>query len=327
YYAVKRDNAQNITYASRFEERLRCAEELVGFVAGLIEPGPRRDAVLVRHFSWEVAKLIEDDFLRLDRPTQERVHAVVGELARRYLTDGIRRRLAVESRLRILAAAQGDLDQLLAVIRQDARHGVPVTVVSGARWYAAYPGAVIPAPDEPVIPAAEQPVPTAPAWSDVTEVAAGWTAKLDATTVAWAGGGRTLTITARSPRPDLAALLDTPIRVTAGTVSGQSTLAADPAGTIVQAEFAVRELVADAAPLGGRRNLRAEVSLGQDTGSAPLRAPRLARPRPLVRRNGARLYALTVNNDASGHLMIAITPVTVRRVMARVRRMWVQRGR
>ncbi|MEE3920645.1 glycosyltransferase [Micromonospora sp. BRA006-A] len=67
YYAVKRDNAQNITYASRFEERLRCAEELVGFVAGLIEPGPRRDAVLVRHFTWEVAKLLRAEFLALSR--------------------------------------------------------------------------------------------------------------------------------------------------------------------------------------------------------------------------------------------------------------------
>ncbi len=55
YYAVRRLNAHNITYRSRHEERLRCVESIMVFVADLIEPGKQRDAVLLRHFTWEVA--------------------------------------------------------------------------------------------------------------------------------------------------------------------------------------------------------------------------------------------------------------------------------
>ena len=39
----------------------------MAFVAGLIEPGKQRDAILLRRFDHEVARLLEDDFLRLDR--------------------------------------------------------------------------------------------------------------------------------------------------------------------------------------------------------------------------------------------------------------------
>jgi hypothetical protein len=41
----------------------------------------------------------------------------------------------------------------------------------------------------------------------------------------------------------------------------------------------------------------------------------------LVRRRGARLYLIAPAKDVSGRLMIAVTPITPARLIARVRRM------
>ena len=70
YYAVKRDDAQNITYRTNWpQERLRCAQRLVEYVVTrLPDPGVRRDALLRRHFGSEVDKLLRKAvFLELDR--------------------------------------------------------------------------------------------------------------------------------------------------------------------------------------------------------------------------------------------------------------------
>ena len=211
YYAVRRLNALNITYRSRHLDRLRSVESIMRFVADLIEPGKRRDAILVRHFSLELAKLLEDDFLGLDQPVQERVQAGVRALVQAYLTDPIRDQLGVETRLRLSIASRGGLADLLAVIRQDAEDGVPHTVIEADRWYAAYPGFRDPRLSLP------------DSWFDVTDTAADWVAKVDALSAAFSGrAGRrgTLTITARSPVADLALLGAAPVGVTAGPVPG-----------------------------------------------------------------------------------------------------------
>ncbi|HEX5597173.1 MAG TPA: glycosyltransferase family 2 protein [Micromonosporaceae bacterium] len=318
YYAVRRLNARNITYHSRHEERLRCAESLVHFVAGLIEPGRQRDAVLLRHFSWEVAKLLEDDFLRLDREVQQRVQGGIGRLVEQYLTDDIRTRLAIEARLRLLFAQRGDLDDLLSLIRQDAKQGVPSTVIDGDRWYAAYPGFRDPRlalPDS---------------WFDVTDSAADWLAKLDVTSAVWGAedGVRALTVTARSPRPDLAELCSGPITMTAGPVTGKVLGAtSDDTGTVVRARFRLDELLAEVAPGGELRPLRIELTALGRTGSAPVRAPwRLFVPRQ-VQRRGARFYLVTPTTSHKGQFVISVVPFTPRRVMARLRRRWRQGGK
>lgn len=188
YYAVKRDNAQNITYASRFEERLRCAEELVGFVAGLIEPGPRRDAVLLRHFSWEVAKLLRTEFLELGADAQQQAHDRVRKLAGAYLTDGILARMAPDLRLRLAVARDAELDRLRELVRQQADRNPPDVTVEGDRWYAHYVGFRDPSlgyPDE---------------WYDVTDRAARMLATMTATGLAWGGTPRAAVRSSSPPR-------------------------------------------------------------------------------------------------------------------------------
>ncbi|MEU9506138.1 glycosyltransferase family 2 protein [Micromonospora sp. NPDC048170] len=307
YFAVRRLNARNITYKSRHLERLRCAREIVEFVAGLIEPGRRRDAVLVRHFTWEVAKLLEDDFLRVDRQAQEQVRAGVRELAERYLTDDIRDRLPVEARVRLAAARYADLDHLLAVIRQDAEQGIPSAVVDGDRWFAGYPGFRDPRFDIP------------DAWFDVTGSAADWIARLETVSVAF-DGTRALAVTARSPRPDLSTLA-TGIELAAGDAVGVTTaVTADATGTTVRARIPVGRLLADIAPGGELRIIQARLTAFGATGAAALRGPRRPVPQRALVRLGARLHVLTTTTNHKGQLVIAVAPVTPRRLMARLRR-------
>jgi len=348
YYAVRRLNARNITYSTRHLERLRGVTRLMDFVADLIEPGKRRDTILVRHFSWELAKLLGDDFVQLDRQTQERVHAGVRELAERYLTDDIRDELDIEVRMRLAAARYGMLDDLIAVIRQDAEQGVPPMVVIDGRRYAGYrspadPGRAAPSADVGSVARAanvdgaarsadtDGAGPSAgadgaarpPAWQDVTAVAADWVAKLDVVstaTEAVGGGRRAIVITARSPLPDLADLVSSPVRITAEHLEAETvSMERDGAGTVVRARFPVDTLVAASAPRGHRWNLRARVEAFNTAGSAALRGPHLTSPARALCRHGRAIFLVSVARDRSGQIVVAVTPLTPRRVIGRLR--------
>ncbi|WP_328736335.1 glycosyltransferase family 2 protein [Streptomyces bobili] len=140
YFAVKRGDASNITYRADHLARLRAAAEIVDFTAGLIEAGPKRDAVLRRHFTWELAKLVQDDFPGLDRELQRQLCAGIARLADAYFTDGIRDAMDVKRRVRIALARAGAVDALSEAISGEQEHGAPPFVVEGERAYARYPG-------------------------------------------------------------------------------------------------------------------------------------------------------------------------------------------
>ncbi|OKI53577.1 glycosyltransferase family 2 protein [Micromonospora sp. CB01531] len=323
YYAVRRHSATNITYLSRHADRLRTVEATTAFVAELIPAGRQRDAVLARRFDHEIAKLLEDDLLGLDRETQQLVHDGIGRLVRAHLTEGIAAQLNAETRIRLALTRDGALDDLLAVIRQDARAGVPATVVEGDRRYAAYPGFRDPARGLP------------DACFDVTTVP-DWYAKLDATALAWETderGEKVLTVTAVSPVPDLAAAGGEPVTVSAEEIPGEVTTVDQGArGTTLRIRFRATDLLAGTGSTGQRRAVSAQVgdfdpgrAAGAATatgaaGSAAVRAPRVRATVPLVRRRGARLYVVTPVLDASGRLMISVVPVTAARVAAQLRR-------
>ncbi|MFG1677494.1 glycosyltransferase family 2 protein [Micromonospora sp. NPDC049282] len=301
YHAVRRLDARNITYHSRVEQRLVSVERLFAFVDGLIPAGARRDAVLCRHVGLELANLVGDDFRRLDRAAQERVHATVRRLVERYVTDGLRNRLDIEARLRLGAVTAGGVDELLAVIDQDTERGVPATVVDAGRWHAGYPGA----------PAG---------WTDVTDVRADWLARLATVEVSWVDG-HTVTVTARSPYPRFAAEAG-PVRLMAGPVAGATRLdATDPTGRTVRTDFPVDRLLAVSAAGGRRHPVRAEVDGDRGRGGAPVRAPRLAAGRPRLLRHGARLYGVAATVDPrNGQLVLSVVPVTVGQLVGRLRR-------
>ncbi|GAA0908363.1 glycosyltransferase family 2 protein [Streptomyces thermoalcalitolerans] len=140
YYAVKRGDASNITYRADHLTRLRCTAEIMDFTAGLIEPGPKRDAVLRRHFTWELAKLVQDDFPALDRSLQREICAGIARLADTYFTDGIRDAMDVKRRVRICLARAGAIDALCEAITSEKENGAPPFLLEGERAYARYPG-------------------------------------------------------------------------------------------------------------------------------------------------------------------------------------------
>ncbi|MFF7897315.1 glycosyltransferase family 2 protein [Streptomyces sp. NPDC007920] len=140
YYAVKRGDASNITYRADHLARLRCTAEIMDFTAGLIEPGPQRDAVLRRHFTWELAKLVQDDFPTLDRALQRDICTGIARLADTYFTDGIRDAMDVKRRVRICLARAGAIDALCETTTSEKKKGAPPFVVEGERAYARYPG-------------------------------------------------------------------------------------------------------------------------------------------------------------------------------------------
>ncbi|RZU74553.1 glycosyltransferase involved in cell wall biosynthesis [Micromonospora kangleipakensis] len=311
YYAVKRLNAGNITYRSDHLARLDCVERIVHFAAEQIEPGDRRDAVLRRHFAWEIAKLLRADFLKLGRDSQERVRNGVGKLARQYLTDQIRDQLDVTSRIRIGTAAHGSLGDLLAVIRQDVDDGLPPMVLQGDRWFAVYPGF-----GDPRSGLSDE-------WFELTNPSARWLARLDTVSVRMtvdADGERVLAVTARSPRPDLSELVGGVLAVRAGGAEATvRPLGQDPMGTTVHATFRVRDLLAELAPEGGHRVVRAWAA-GATGDGTPLRGPRPPVVQRVLHRDGGQLHLITATTNHKGQLVFAASPVTLRRMMARLRR-------
>ncbi len=302
YHAVRRLGDDNITYLSRHGLRVETAEKITAYVAELIGPGKQRDAVMLRRFDHEIARLVEDDLLAVDRTTQQRVHDGVGRMARAHLTGDIVAGLGAETRIRLAVARDGDLDDLLAVIRQDARDGIPPTETRGGRRYARYPGfGRLPA-----------------ACFDVT-ASPDWDAKLDATAVTWRRGH--LTITARGGRAP-------------GLTAGAEEIAAevDATGPAVRIRFRIADVVARSDPSGQRRVVSAQPgaydparAIGAHSatgaaGAAAVRAPGVRMPLPVVRRHAGRTFVVRPAVDASGRLMISVVPLSARRVGARLRR-------
>lgn len=140
YYAVKRADSSNITYRADHLARLRCTARIMEHTAGLVEPGPDRDALFKRHFTWELTKLIQDDFLRLDRTTQRAICEGLGRLADAYFTESLRDSLGVKRRVRILLAQSGAVDELISAITDEAANGAPPFLLEDGRAYARYPG-------------------------------------------------------------------------------------------------------------------------------------------------------------------------------------------
>ncbi len=317
YFAVRRLDASNITFRPRHEELLRCTTSLMDFVAGLVEPGKQRDALILRHFSWEAAKVLRRDFLRLDRAVQERLLAGVRRLVDRYLTDDVSRQLGVLKRLLFRLAQHGTVDDVTALLRHEIEHGDPPVVVVGDRWYASYPGFRDPErglPDD---------------WFDVTDDAANWLAKLDATAATWgsaADGRRILVVTAHSAIPHLPDRITGPIVMTAGDVPG-TTVETVPtgAGTTLRFRFDVARLLPADRDHSQIHALRSHVQAGALAGAFALGSRGRVTTGRLISRRGTSMYVLRATTNHNGRLIVAITPVTLRRLVDRLRRRLLRR--
>ncbi|MEU6996865.1 glycosyltransferase family 2 protein [Nonomuraea sp. NPDC046570] len=140
YYAVRRDDDTNLTYSSPPLTRLAAGETIIETTAALLEPGPKRDFVLKRHFAWELAKLLRKTFLDCDQDTRVQLCANVEKLCDRYLTEGIREQLTARQRLRLALACRGAVDELAETLRVHLDGEHPPLMIDGDTILCCLPG-------------------------------------------------------------------------------------------------------------------------------------------------------------------------------------------
>ncbi|MFE4380847.1 glycosyltransferase family 2 protein [Streptomyces cyaneofuscatus] len=313
YYAVKRGDASNITYRASHVDRLRCTAKIMDHTAGLIPAGPHRDAVLKRHFEWELSKLMLDDFPALPLETRKEICDGLAALQDTYFTDTLRDATGVKRRVRLGLAQRGAVAELTRAIADEAEHGAPPFLLEGDRAYAPYPGfrdAGIGLDDR---------------WYEVRESVAG----------RLADGTKLLSAAWEQDGDDLTLALQARVGITGDTSSALVALAQgalpksadkpgarklpkdaerpeavgeftrepadDGAGTLLSARIPVDRIRA-------KRGVRVYVDVAGTTYEIPVRTGGL--PMPLARRWGRTTpYRVSANPNAKGRLVITTAPL------------------
>ncbi|MEQ4609480.1 glycosyltransferase family A protein [Streptomyces cavourensis] len=333
YYAVKRGDASNITYRADHLSRLRCTARIMDHTAGLIPAGPRRDAVLRRHFEWELSKLMLDDFPALPLATRREICEGLTTLLDTYFTDGLREATGVKRRVRFGLARRGAVEELTRAIADEAEHGAPPFLLEGDRAFAPYPGfrdAAIGLDDrwyevrEPVAGrlAAGTELESA-AWEQegdglalALKVRIGITGDTDSAFVALAQGA----LPKSADKPGARRLPEKAVRPEAvGEFTREP--ADDGTGTLLTARIPVDRVRAE-------RGVRVYVDVAGTTYEIPVRTGGL--PLPLARRWGRTTpYRASANRNPKGRLVITTAllweppprmGVRLRRMLSRLKR-------
>jgi hypothetical protein len=308
YHAVRRSDSSNITYRTSLDGFLHDTAVVMDTSADVVTDPVARERVLHRHFSWEIAKLLGGRFLAAGRDEQQRVQDGVRKLADAYLSEEIRAKLDVQRRIPISVAQHGALDDLIAVARHYAQHGLRPVVPDGDRFYAALPGFRDPArgfPDD---------------WYDASNAIRKLVHQTGPAEVRWGratDGRRVLVVHWHSAMPGLDRPMDPPATADAGGCPGRLTLTPGAeSGTDVRVEFAVDDLVARP---GRRRRIRFSwTTLGRSYSDHVTGLGRTAGR--VVHRRGMRFYLLHADCDRHLRLRVVIRPINARRIAGRLAR-------
>ena len=325
YYLVARADAGNITYSSRLGDRLLGIAAGVEVTVRYTAPGPERDQVNARHLRGDLANLFRAEFLELPRAGQERLCAAARPLVAAHLTERIRGWCTEAQRLRLHCVEHGLVDELIALVRYEARHEQPpeALAVTGAAW--------VPGPGRtPVLELrARQPLPlpglrAAPV-AHALPVAAG------------PGPGPGPGSGPRAaPDPGLGAATGSATGSAAGSVAGSvaghafaGAAGGADQGYLVRiplASLVPRARRPEGAPGGGSRPQgRWAVRLDTDYAGQPTAVPVPLPADPALPSlrwwHRGRPYRTTPLRGADGGLVLAIAPIRIRRVLGlRVRR-------
>ncbi|MEU3493858.1 glycosyltransferase family 2 protein [Kitasatospora cineracea] len=139
YHLVLRRDRSNVTHRAGPLDRLRgftAAHEVLD--RGTL-PGPARDAVRARYFSWDVPQLLQAPFLAEPPAMQRRIVQEIGRFTERHCSPAVFRTLPVPARLRLALARRGELLALCDLITWERDHGEAPAVRRGSRLYAGYP--------------------------------------------------------------------------------------------------------------------------------------------------------------------------------------------
>ncbi|GHF42996.1 glycosyltransferase family 2 protein [Streptomyces morookaense] len=135
-YWVAREDGNNITaqpHGTRM--RMDLFRRMAELVADHVEPGPRRDTLLHRHFAVELRDAVLQWCREPHRDVQAKLLAELGELIAPYYGEGLAARLPAVVRLRCHLIRQGLLDELLTLVRWELDRGAAsygITTVAAA---------------------------------------------------------------------------------------------------------------------------------------------------------------------------------------------------
>jgi len=115
YYAVRRDDADNISYTTTWRDRLAAIVSVIEHICAIVPPGDDRDAIVRRHFGWELNKIVMRNVADVAPGERAELLAEVAAVADDYLTPGVERLLKVGTRLRWWHVRRGDVAAVLAL--------------------------------------------------------------------------------------------------------------------------------------------------------------------------------------------------------------------
>jgi glycosyltransferase involved in cell wall biosynthesis len=303
YYAVRRDDAGNVTTRTSRQDRLRCTEIIMAMVGELVPTEAERGELVRRHFTFELSRLVQADLLTLARAAQEEICAGVGRLAEAHLTEAVASRLDVSRRVRFRLAQLGQLDDLLAVIEQDAgpRHAPILSEADGLYLgYDCFRRGDL--PDE--------------LFRITAELAQSLAEQVHVVSARWRG--RALRITARSP----VALDAGAVALSIGAARADLSVAADPGGgTRIGATVALAALLHDVQRHGERRRAMLTLTVDGSRATVALRVPSTVDVIKRTVRRGLGAVRLSVTRSREGTLVVDYVVVTRGRIKARLRRL------
>lgn len=310
YYAVARRGIGAATRTSTLE-RLHSVERVMALVADEVPAGGDRDTVMRRYFSVELPQLLEE-LLTADQPTREQIVAGVGRLADTYLTDELARRLNADHRVRLRLAQQRRLDDLVAVVTQDAEPRPAPIVAIGDRLFLNYarlgsPGTGLPAE------VAEITHDLAGQVANRNEVSSvRWTVDKDRRPALVIEVDVLLDLDDHDLRTADVTITDVPT-----TVTLEPPVAGRP-GTRLRVTVRLDHLLAQGGEQGARLDPALHIGLADSTGRSPLRMPPDVHPARRFARGEFGLVRVSATRSAANSLIVAITPVTARRVAGKI---------
>ena len=313
YYAVRRTDSSNITYRTSLHAFVQDTTVVMDTAADLITDPVARARVLRRHFTWEVAKLLGARFLDADRDEQLRVQEGVRKLVEAYLTDEIRASLDVHRRVPLSVAQHGTIDDVAAVARHYADHGLSPVVSDGGRYYIAFPGFRDPSrgfPDD---------------WFDATAHVRQLLHQKGPADARWGrapDGRHALLVGLHISLPNLDSSGDESPRVFADDLPAVRIESGDDdgGGTEVLGYLLVDDLVAGQTKRKKRRRVRFTWSAFGETHSLPVTALDLAALPRIIHRRGLRFYRVGADLDKDSQLNVVTTLVPPRRIAGRLLR-------
>ncbi|MDP9821638.1 glycosyltransferase family 2 protein [Nocardioides massiliensis] len=131
YYVIRREDDSNITYGVDHRRRVADTERLIEAIAELV-PAEGRAHFLVRHFTWELNRLLPPTLADLPAEDRDELLTAVRRIADRWYTPELDRKLGVAARVRLRLAFAGEVEAL-AQLRDalDGEDEPPVLLTEG----------------------------------------------------------------------------------------------------------------------------------------------------------------------------------------------------